>query len=397
MAASSSSSSSSTSSNRGFSTLQVVLLVCFVMMLQTVLNASTFGTDSLLFSSRETAFAPEKDSSSSSSLSSSSSSSSMVNPLAFQKGQAPNLPSVRVEDDNVNRKIYGGKGDKKHLGGFTEIDMNGLSPAVWKHMVEKWTVQSVLDVGCGRGISTSWFYTHGLRVQCVEGSHDAIEQSMLPDKSLLVEHDFSRGPWWPGETFDAVWSVEFLEHVNVHNHFNYVSAFRKAAILIVSSSRWGGWHHVEVHKDPWWIRKYEAYGFRYSQELTDEIKKIARQEKIASDAGSIEPFPPNGQNWNPQHIFMSIKVFINPVVAALPEHAHLFGELGCFTDYGKPNRECGVPSYPNRSSSVASAKVETPLDDAFKPLVLNKKQDEEWYKIVEANISPDEKAKKDKK
>jgi hypothetical protein len=29
----------------------------------------------------------------------------------------------------------GGQGDKKHLGGFTEIDLFGISPAVWKSMI----------------------------------------------------------------------------------------------------------------------------------------------------------------------------------------------------------------------------------------------------------------------
>lgn len=132
-----------------------------------------------------------------------------TNPLAVPPGQAVNLPSVRHYDTQLNekRKIYGGKGDAKHLGGFTEIDMMGLSPTVWKWMVQNATVQSVLDVGCGRGISTSWFYTHGLRTQCAEGSHDAVTKTMVPDPSLVVEHDFSRGPWWPGQTFDVAWAV----------------------------------------------------------------------------------------------------------------------------------------------------------------------------------------------
>ena len=135
--------------------------------------------------------------------------------------------------------MVGGTGDKQHLGGFTDIDMHGISPAVWKHVVANWTVQSVVDVGCGRGTSTSWFVTHGLRTECVEGSHDALAQSMVPDPSILTEHDFSRGPWWPAQTFDAVWSVEFLEHVGVPYHYNYMATFRKAAILLVTSSRWG--------------------------------------------------------------------------------------------------------------------------------------------------------------
>ena len=52
---------------------------------------------------------------------------------------------------------------------------------------------------------------HGLDfVQCVEGSHDAVSQSIIPNSEKhVVEHDFSRGPWWPDFTVDAAWAVEF--------------------------------------------------------------------------------------------------------------------------------------------------------------------------------------------
>jgi hypothetical protein len=130
-------------------------------------------------------------------------------------GKAVALPSVRIPKTTFKSdKIYGGVGDKPHLGGFTDLDHHGVSPAAWKWMVTDVGVHSVLDVGCGRGISTSWFYFHGVDVQCVEGSHDAIENTVMPDPSRIVEHDFSRGPWWPDKTYDAVWCVEFLEHVS---------------------------------------------------------------------------------------------------------------------------------------------------------------------------------------
>jgi hypothetical protein len=135
--------------------------------------------------------------------------------LAPPGGKAEALPSLRVSTEGfMSYKIYGGVGDKPHLGGFTDLDHHGVSPAVWKWMVTEIGVHSVLDVGCGRGISTSWFYFHGVDVQCVEGSHDAIQNTVMPDPSRIVEHDFSRGPWWPDKTYDAVWCVEFLEHVS---------------------------------------------------------------------------------------------------------------------------------------------------------------------------------------
>ena len=140
------------------------------------------------------------------------------NPLSIPRGQAKALPSIRDDTtakEDMKRSFYGGAGDQKHLGGFTDLDVEGITPRGWKWMVQRLNIQSVLDVGCGRGISTSWFLFHGLSVLCVEGSHDARERTVLPNPDKqMVEHDFSRGPWWPGRTFDAVWCVEFLEHVS---------------------------------------------------------------------------------------------------------------------------------------------------------------------------------------
>lgn len=156
-------------------------------------------------------------------------------------------------------------------------------------MVNYTGIKSLLDLGCGRGISTSWFITHGLEyVVCAEGSHDAITQSLVPNitnipnrtRWELVEHDFSRGPWWPSRTVDAAWCVEFTEHVGRNYQQNYYTAFRKAALIFVTHSNWGGWHHVEVHNDDWWRVKMEAAGFVYSDILTKEMRGKAGQDKL---------------------------------------------------------------------------------------------------------------------
>lgn len=228
--------------------------------------------------------------------------------LDIPEGESIALPSILIENeqDEVQRKIsgtnYGGKGDKAHLGGFTDFDILGVSPATWKFMLEYIGVKTLLDVGCGRGISTSWFTLHGVDAQCVEGSHDAVIQSVLPDANKsVIEHDFSRGPWWPSTTVDAVWCVEFLEHVGRNFHKNYIPAFRKAAIIFVTSSNWGGWHHVEVHDTNWWVTKFEMYGFKFSQYLTDKVKGIAEKQ----GNGNIAP---NGKEYNAQHIWLTMKV-----------------------------------------------------------------------------------------
>jgi hypothetical protein len=47
--------------------------------------------------------------------------------VAIPRGKAVALPSVRMseaEEKVIDRSIYGGKGDKPHLGGFTEFDVS---------------------------------------------------------------------------------------------------------------------------------------------------------------------------------------------------------------------------------------------------------------------------------
>ena len=60
----------------------------------------------------------------------------VADPLGIPAGSAVALPSVRVDDSNTgyDRKYYGGKGDKPHLGGFAtgSVDPEGMSPYLWK-------------------------------------------------------------------------------------------------------------------------------------------------------------------------------------------------------------------------------------------------------------------------
>ena len=243
-------------------------------------------------------------SSSSSSSSSSSGGSTRRSALAIPEGKAIALPSIRIDDQKVEykRDFYGGAGDKPHLGGFAtnSVDLDGVTPNLWKWLVAEFGIRSLLDVGCGRGVSTSWFHLHGVDAQCVEGSHDAIQQSLLPSDKV-TEHDFSRGPWWPSRTVDAIWCVELLEHVGRNFHVNLIPAFRKAGVIFATHSTWGGWHHVEVHMSDWWIYKFESYGFKYSPELTDLVKQIAMTQDRDKPT-------PDGKKYTSQHVWLHMMV-----------------------------------------------------------------------------------------
>lgn len=312
------------------------------------------------------------------------------------KGSPPAQPAERAtkeEEQKISlfrtRANYGGSGDKAHLGGFTKADSDGISPHVWRDMMEYVGVKSLLDVGCGRGISTSWFYMQGVQVQCVEGSHDAIEKNLLPSlieegtngntskENVIVEHDFTLGPWWPEDTVDAIWCVELLEHVSRMYIPNYMTAFKKAAVVFVTHSTFGGWHHVEVHDDEWWINKFQMYGFVYSHELTNRIRHVGKEESNANI-----PFPlDKDKTYRPIRVTETMLVFINPQVAARPEHAHLLSEPGC-SEFGSTNVQCGE----NKERSTRLVTEGSKLTVQYRHLEYKEDQHNKWEEYLKKNV-----------
>lgn len=122
----------------------------------------------------------------------------------------------------------------------------------------------------------------------------------------------------------------------------------------------------------------EFYGFRYMESLTTEIRTLVWNETHAPDKGVA----PNGKPIGAPHIHSNMLVFLNPLVTALPEHAHLYYEPGCFL-----SRSSGVLRQRNCGEGPLG-NLETPLPPEYKPLVLTKEQDNQWFEWVKARVKP---------
>jgi len=125
----------------------------------------------------------------------------------------------------------------------------------------------------------------------------------------------------------------------------------------------------------------ESYGFRYSKELTDKIRKVAREEWDAGRENPDDPRyknTPDGNIYNAQHVWLNMQVFINPVVASLPEHQHLLAEHGCYNDGSKPgsiiHQECGKRPH------------ESVMPPHFQPLETTRDQDQAWLAAIREHI-----------
>jgi len=111
----------------------------------------------------------------------------------------------------------------------------------------------------------------------------------------------------------------------------------------------------------------EMMGFVYSEDLTNEMKQKALEDVSRNDL--VAAMESNKTYHVAQHIWGTLQVYINPLVASLPEHAHLLAEHGCYTD--KKGIECGKGS-----------AVESVLPDSFKPLKLTEDMDKEWFEVI---------------
>ena len=116
----------------------------------------------------------------------------------------------------------------------------------------------------------------------------------------------------------------------------------------------------------------EFYGFQYRDDLTMEMRTLVWNETHAPDKGVA----PNGKPIGAPHIHANMMIFLNPLVTALPEHAHMFYEPGCFK-----LREDGILHLRD-----CDEENETPLPSEFKQMPLTKEQDDLWFDWVKERV-----------
>ena len=175
-----------------------------------------------------------------------------------------------------------------HLGGCSMTgDGATYYPVMWKYMVDKYNIKSVIDVGCGRGFSADFFKDIGPEVLGVEGAQGAIDQSFLP-RDLIVKHDYENdGPYVPEKEFDLCWSCEFVEHVEARHAANFLETYKKAKYLAITYAApgQGGHHHVNEQYEPYWLAMMSQAGFEYLPDDTEILRSYARQ-----DCAKYSPF-----------------------------------------------------------------------------------------------------------
>ena len=113
---------------------------------------------------------------------------------------------------------------KNHLGGH--YNFTAMLKPTYDLIQKQFNVTSMLDIGCGPGGMVEYSNYIGVYSVGIDG-----DESVKKDKDYILIHDYTLGELELNETFDLVYSTEFLEHVEE----KYVSNFiRCQQFLIIS-------------------------------------------------------------------------------------------------------------------------------------------------------------------
>ena len=158
-------------------------------------------------------------------------------------------------------------------------ECNDRGPKMWRYLVDKYNMKSVLDVGCGFGFHLKYFKDFmGLNVKGVEGSKKVQELSFFPEN--IINHDYSSGPLILNESFDLCWSIEFVEHVGEQYSENFIKTFQSCKYLLMTfaTKGQGGHHHVNENSEEYWVNKLANHGFSLDENETPIIREMALED-----------------------------------------------------------------------------------------------------------------------
>jgi len=163
----------------------------------------------------------------------------------------------------------------KHLGGHemkTHIDQGILEFAI-----NTLKVKTMIDVGCGPGGMVELGRELGIDSYGIDG--DFRLERKYPEKYYL--QDFTKGSVDIDKTFDLAYSCEFVEHVEEKYLDNFMKAFQKANLVIMTYAPEGtpGHHHVNCRSENYWISTFKNYGFKFDQSLTNSIRSVSTMER----------------------------------------------------------------------------------------------------------------------
>jgi SAM-dependent methyltransferase len=145
------------------------------------------------------------------------------------------------------------------------------SPNLWDHLVNRYAINSVLDVGCGEGHSVNYFRKLGTISHGIDGSMDNVKRAVTP----IQWHRFEMGPLvYP---VDLVWCSEVAEHVPEQFVDSFLSTLCNGNVVAMTAALpgQGGYGHVNEQNPDYWIDHMQDHHFTFSESATNACREVS--------------------------------------------------------------------------------------------------------------------------
>jgi|SRR6185437_14380191 len=156
-----------------------------------------------------------------------------------------------------------------------DLYMCSLLPIkILDHVTKEFHPKSILDVGCGTGVSLEYFLQHNIDATGVENSRLAIKKSDVSEK--IIRHNLKK-ELNLNKKFDLVWSFEVIEHI--HPQFERIflnTLIRHSDRIIISAAKpgQGGHGHFNEQLPEYWIQRFSDLKFHLNAPMTESLRNI---------------------------------------------------------------------------------------------------------------------------
>ena len=156
--------------------------------------------------------------------------------------------------------------EQKYDQAFYDSQMSGSyqSALVYlKHLFQYWHPESVIDMGCGRGM---WLAAcrHYNVPYCVGLDGHWNSQDKMVDQSILFRQADLNEVYQGNESFDLAMSLEVAEHVQPESSGNFVASLTGLSDVVMFGAAYSwqpGTDHINTRPHSFWFRQFIDQGY----------------------------------------------------------------------------------------------------------------------------------------
>ncbi len=162
-----------------------------------------------------------------------------------------------------------------HLGGnIIEGDPFTFSPKVWDYIIDRFAINTVLDIGSGMGYSSHYFHKKGLICIAVDGLKENIKHAIYPTLEIDLTKEYIN------TNVDLVHCQEVVEHIKEEYLDNTLRSLACGRFIIMTHAlpNQSGYHHVNKQPREYWEKNLKKYNYYPLLKDTNQIRKIAKED-----------------------------------------------------------------------------------------------------------------------